>query len=209
MYKKIILGVVATASFAGAAWSENNFNYTYLETQYLNVDTQRNDTTNNAGADISGSGFGLRGALAVTKTLHAYAEFEKQDLHSTIADVSVPFNVKKRELGLGVNLPLFSHIDFVGRAGYIKVDGNVGNISNATADKGYALQAGARALITNRIEVEGLAHYYDLNDIGDTLAFRLNGLYRFTDLFTGFAGAEIDSDTKVWMAGIRLNFPQK
>jgi opacity protein-like surface antigen len=215
MHKTMTLAAaVVTAGLASNARAADGLNYTWLEANYLRTRTEVAvlGPTGYSAFDIDGNGFGLRGALRLATHLHAYMEFQKQDFSFDLPvqdqTSHISLGLDTREAGLGVNWALPWNIDVLGRVAYVKADSRVGITEHVLDEDGYALQAGARASVTRRVELEGLAHYVDLRDTGDTLGLRISGRYHFTDLFTAFVGGELDGDTTIWMAGIRVSFPK-
>ncbi|HVX90287.1 MAG TPA: hypothetical protein VHC20_01480 [Candidatus Paceibacterota bacterium] len=49
-------------------------------------------------------------------------------------------------------------------------------------------------------------HYIDLGDLGDNTSLRATARYAFTGNCSASAGAELDSDTTIWLIGSRYNF---
>jgi len=186
MYKSIVLGSIAAAAFGSQAYAADEaFSYNYLEANYQHTDL--------AHTDINGNGFGVNGSLAFTPLLHGYLEYSNQGFRGV--------TVEGWEVGLGLNHALTPMIDAIGRAAYFRSD-----VEGPGDDDGFALQAGLRARPMDRVEVEGLVHYVDLNDAGDNTSFRLNGRYFFQPQFAVGAGVEYDNDATVWNVNFRWNF---
>lgn len=191
MRKTFLTGCVAALGLglAQSALAQNGAGYTYLEADFVATELDGNVF----GGDIDGDGLGLQGAFAITPRLHAYGEYSRQEFDFGI-------DLDTFELGIGVNHPIASNVDLIGRVGFASMDAEV------VDDTGFALQAGVRGLVAGNVQLEGLVHHVDLDDFGDSTSIRLNGRYFFTPNLAVGAGVELEDDSTIWMAGVRYSF---
>jgi hypothetical protein len=193
MRKSIVLGSIAALGLTTSVFpADNGFSYSYLEAGFVKTDLD-DDVL---GVDVDGDGFGIKGSIAFTDMLHGYVDYANQDYDF---DVSID----SWELGIGLNHSLNANVDLIGRLGYTKFDADV------VDDDGFALQAGVRARPMDRVEVEGLLHYVDLDDAGDGTSAIINGRYFFHPQFAVGAGVEFGDDATIWNIGVRWNFNPK
>lgn len=191
MHKAIFFGALASLLIASPSFAADGLDYNYIEGGYVNTSFDRDSTF---GIDVDGDGVALQGAFAITPKLHAYGEYTNQDFDFDL-------HVQTFETGLGLNWSVAPNVDLIGRAGFARSE-----VRHFGHDNGFALQAGVRAGLGARFELEGLVHYVDLDDSGDDTTFRGLGRYSFTDNFSVSAGAELDSDVTTWIVSARYSF---
>lgn len=162
---------LASAALASPALAEPP-KYTYVEAGYASFD--QDDPVDSV------DGVTLGGSLAVTDTVHVFARYLDGDADFSIGGFGGSVDVKQWAIGAGLNLPVATDTDFVGRLAYVKaeVDG-----FGASADgDGYALSAGLRA-VRGQWDLEGAVVYTDVEDEGET-TLDLRAQYLFTPEFS-------------------------
>lgn len=190
MDRSIFLGALAAFAISGQVMAQDAFSYSYIEADYLDSELDDDGTL---GTDVNGDGFGLQGAIAFAPHIHGYIEYTDQDFDFDVG-------LKTWEVGVGANWNLTPTIDLFGRAGYTSFDFEVFD------DKGFAVQAGVRALVGSSFELEGALHYVDLGDFGDNSTIRATGRYWLSQSFGLTAGFDIDSDLVTFILGARFSF---
>lgn len=165
------VAALAAAAIAPPAMADAP-RYTYVEAGYTSID--QDDPIDSV------DGFTLGGSLAVTDTVHLFARYLDGEADFSIAGFSGSLDVQQWAVGAGLNLPVATDTDFVGRLAYVKaeVDG-----FGASADgDGYALSAGLRT-VRGKWDLEGAVVYTDIEDEDDT-ALDLRAQYLFTPEFS-------------------------
>jgi hypothetical protein len=108
------------------------------------------------------------------------------------------------ELGLGYRYALSPRMDLVGIGGLVRVDRDFGNRGDDD-DIGPSLTGGARAVLTDAIEVGAFANYTQVFGDGD-LGLRGEGLWHFTPNLSALAGLGLSDDVREVNIGARWNF---
>jgi opacity protein-like surface antigen len=156
--KHLVFAFLSCAGLAMPATAQvTEPRYTYGELGYINVDF---DDIND-----DGDGFLVGGSYALTRNIHALADYSDLDLDGN-ADAST------WSLGAGANFPLRPGLDAVGRVRYI--DSEIDRPGD-DSETGYGLEAGVRTMINPQLELNGAVRYVDVFD--DNTSLVLGGLY--------------------------------
>src|SRR5690606_15584528 len=105
-------------------------------------------------------------------------------------------------LGVGTAWSLQQDLDLVGQVSWVnaEVETPIGDID----EDGLGLGVGLRARTGERVELEGMFHYVDLDDSDTSLS--LGGRYYFSSGFALGGGLLLnDGDTR-WSIGVRAEF---
>lgn len=187
---------IAAFGFAGSTLADG-FSYTHLDGGYARTEIDRNVF----GVDVDGDGFTLGGSLAATDNFHVFAAFSDQDFDFDL-------NFQTLSVGAGLNWPLHSDLDIVGRLSYVKVDID-GPFGISVSDDGFAAGAGLRARVAERVELEGGFVYVNLDEGGSDTTPNFGARFLLTDAFAIGANVTLEDDVTTWGIGARLNFGKR
>jgi hypothetical protein len=190
MRNGFILGSIAALSIAGPALAEGGFDYSYVELGYVKSEID--------DLDIDGDGPGLRGSYEFTENFHAFAAYTDQDFDFDVSATTL-------EVGAGLAWPLNPNLDVVGTVSYIKGEIDVPFFGEFD-DDGFALGAGLRARVVEKLELTGGLKHASFDEAGDDTTFGAGGRYFFTDMFAAGVDVDFDDDGTTWMLGGRLSF---
>lgn len=186
MKTRMIAIVLASLPFAAAA---DGFDYTFVEAGYVESELD-------VGAgDVDGDGLGLRGSLALNDTLHLFAEYASQDMDFDIDSTS--WNI-----GAGAHWGLDKNLDFVAEAAWVKAE--VDTPLGSADDDGLGVGAGLRFRATDKVELDGMIRYVDLDESDTSLA--VGGRYYFTTAFALGGGFVFNDDDSGFHIGVRAEF---
>jgi hypothetical protein len=187
MRKAIILGSLVTLGASVPAMAANDFSYTYAEVGYINGESGGRD----------GDGVNLFGTLKLADMLHGFGSYSEQEFDGNL-------DVDFFQAGLGLNLPLASQIDFIGRVSFVSVD--VTGPGFSVDDNGYALNFSLRTRLAGAFELSGGFNYQDLDQGGEDTSINAGVRYYFRrNLALGFDVLKNDNDTSA-ILGLRVDF---
>ncbi len=184
------LALLASLALAAplAAQAADAPHYSYLEGGYLNVDFD--------DVNFDGDGFGVGGSYALNKNWHLLGGYQSVELDG-VADFSA------FSLGAGLNHPLRTGLDFVGRVRFIdaEIDGPGGD------DTGFSLEAGVRMMINSQLELNGALRHTDVTEaIDGSTALVLGGFYEVVDNLTVGGDIEVSDDYSALFLRARWHF---
>ena len=184
--RSLLAGV---ALLPGAAFAAETMDYTYAELGYVSTEIDV------GGVDVDGDGLGVRGSFEIVDGLTLLGQYATQDF-----DGGVDFTTL--EAGAGWHMSINPNVDFVSHLVLINVEADSG-IASIDED-GYGVGIGLRGHVNQAFEWEGGV---DFNDVGDTsTAFRVDGRYHFTSMFSAGGGFTVDDDTTQFRVGMRAQF---
>jgi len=168
------------------------FNYNYVEAQYLWTTTDVN------GTDFDADIYGIRGSFKLNDTFFLTAGAAYGEV-----DIPVSNGIDVYDIGINARTSLSDKVDaYVGLSvAYAKV--KVATFSDS--DTGYGVTAGLRFAATDKIELGASVTYLDVFDDNST-ALGLTARYKLTDKFSVGAGYTVAEDTTGYGIGIRLDF---
>jgi len=188
MRKSSILLAIATLGASVPAFSTDDFSYTYADVGYINSESGGRD----------GDGANLFGSLRLADMLHGFASYSEQEFDGNL-------NVDFFQAGLGLNLPVASKLDFIGRLSYVQVDVDGPGFSTVE-DNGYAFDFSLRTRVMGELELTGGFNYQDLDRGGEDTSINFGARYFFTRaLALGVDILQNDSDTTA-ILGLRVDF---
>jgi hypothetical protein len=184
---------IAAFGLAGSALGDG-FSYSLLEGGYVRTDIDRDVF----GVDVVGDGFSVAGSLAATENFHVFGAFADQDF-------DFDFGLQTFSVGAGLNWPLHSDLDIIGRVSYVKteIDGPFGI---SISDDGFGASAGLRGRVLQRAELEGAVAYVKLDGGGSNTAPNFAARIFLTDMFALGAAVTFDDEVTTWGINARLNF---
>ncbi len=214
---------------AGAATAEAS--YTYLEAEYINVDTdvasRIDDVDTSARLDTDDDyGFRVAGAWEVYRNWHVFGEYSraKNDISFSGTVLGTPlnssgdFDVVRWRAGAGYGYPVNDVLDVYGRLSYDYIEFDSVDLSGVsqsldTDDSGIGAELGLRFRPFEPLELFTYARYTDVGDVNlgsnnsfdDDTLFGFGARYSITDRIGVQAGYEIGKiDT--WAVGARYSF---
>lgn len=210
------LGIAPIVSMAS-----DKLNYSYIEADYINLDID--DIGDNSGIldDFDdGSGYALRGSVALNDRWFAFSEFSQTDADATFFDdqdmlVPADTEVKRFNIGLGLTTPMSDRTDIVVRGAYSDIDfddfdfGASDSLSpnDLTEDPsdGFFVDAGLRSQLTDRLEGGIAARYTNVESV-DGLSIIGNILYEVTPNWGVNLEVSAGDELSTWMLGMRYSF---
>jgi hypothetical protein len=139
---------------------------------YSNVDIGlvRNEL-DSSSLNIDGEGLLVRASFAFNESIFAFGQ---------LADVGYDNDIDGTTwaLGIGGHVPVTTALDLVGRAAFLRNDLNTGN--GRFNEHGYLIQAMARGLIIENVELEGGVQHSHLSDSENNTSVIVEGRYFFT-----------------------------
>lgn len=162
---------LAAVAIAPPAFADE-LSYTYVEAGYSTIDQDE--------PVDSVDGVTLGGSVAVTDHVHVFARYFDGSADVSFGGFGGDIDLTQWVVGAGLNLPVATGLDFVGRLAYVKAEAD-GFGASADGD-GYALSAGLRTL-RGRWDLEGAVVYSDIEDEDDT-TLDLQAQYLFTPAFS-------------------------
>lgn len=179
----IAVALSASMSLAGEV------KYDYLEGQFL-LDVEIDD-----GPD-DGTGFSFGGSFRFLEQFFGFGSYSVADFDSPDAEVDT------LQAGAGYIFELSPDWDGNASVALVRADAEVGGFSND--ETGFALRAGARSMVTEKIEFRPTLNYVDIED-SDTF-LTLAGDYFITPQFAAGVSIDVGGDTDVIAAGVRYFF---
>lgn len=166
-----------------AAFAQSDFNYTYVEVEYLDTDYD------NLGDD---SGFGLKGSIELTDMIYLLGEYQTYD--DTDLDLW--------SIGGGVRWNLQPELDLTADLSWVEAD------AGPFDDDGFQLGIGLRARVHDAIEVDAGIRHVDLDNGSETF-LDLGGRYYLTETVAVGLGLDVSDDTTTWRIGLRGEFGRR
>jgi hypothetical protein len=219
----VVLALPATATAADS-------NFSFVELNYVNVDTDYSESLSFEGDSFSLStgadaGFQLAGAFEFGDQWHLYGEYSQAGQDLSLAALiggealaaSGSFDVVRYRLGVGYAMEMSAAMQAYGRATLdgiefkdFKVDGESLGDSD---DDGFGAEIGTLWAATPSLELQALLRYTSVGkldeDGGDgfdsDVLFGVSGRWHFTEMLAVQAGYET-GDISTWHAGVRLSF---
>lgn len=186
---RTVKSLIAGALLLPAMSFAEGLSYNYVEAGYAHTKVDV------GGGDVEGDIINLRGSLAVAPNWHIFADANQtnfgNNVDGNLYDVGVGFN---HALGA-------SAVDFIGRAAWVKVDGDIGD------DDGFGLQALLRSAVAPNFELEGGVQYVDFGgEDGDDTSFVAAGRYFFMPNFATGLSVSVGDDVTNYGIDFRFNF---
>lgn len=196
--KSRTLGVVAALALTAPTLAQAaDFNYSFVDAAFI---PHSEVEVNNR--DVDGDGVQLRGSLAVTDMFFVFVELQDTDLDARGWRV----DSTRWLLGGGGHWPINNNMDFVARAGLVRLDVELNRFDDD--DTGFFLGGRLRMNVAPKVEVEAGVEYIGAEafDSGDDLYVIGEGRYHFTSQLS--AGAFVNLSGDVQQLGIygRLSF---
>lgn len=223
--RTLLASVIASSTLPMAAHAADGLDYTYLEGAYTNLDIDGYDDGEGGIEDFDdGSGFALKGSLALSEQVFTFANYSETDADASFRDgnnaaITSDQDVKRFDLGLGLRAPLNTNstgqTDLVGRIAYTDIDygdfdfGASGNpaVSDLDDDNsdGYFADAAVRTELTDRLEGSAGLRYTDI-ERADNVSFIGNLLFSLTPDWGLNFEVDAGDEIGVYSLGVRYDF---
>ena len=215
--KKISL-VLATAALAVSGAAIAGPSYTYVDIGYVvapGADEVRIDANGTSVVDTATTGYTLRGSFGFADIFHVGAGYADGEVGggkgiNTVAGIGT--DTTAYNLYFGFNPAMTDNVDLVARIGYSFDEGKVaGSPNTGTVESTAAfLQAGTRAMVSEKFELNAFATYVD----GETelktslitstvkadyedVTFSVGGVYYFTPMISAGVDVNVTGGTKL------------
>jgi hypothetical protein len=176
MRKHIALGVIALG-MGGTAYAAEEVSHTFVEAGYGITDVQLPGES--GGAD----GFVIGGSLELPQNFVVSARYRDRSYDD---DLLAGLDESTISAGVAYAWGLSDSVDVLAGVSYERVKLDTGG--NSISESGFALQLGARALLTERFELGTTVKYTDM-ELEDTsisgFSLSAGGRYYFTPNFAG------------------------
>lgn len=218
MYKSI---AIATLPFLlPLAAAAQDLSYSYIEADFISMDIDGFNEDADLIEDIDdGTGFGVRGSLALSTHFFAFADYSQTEADFTFDSgtgiIPQDQDVKRLNAGLGYRLPILSATDLVVRGAYTDID--IGNFNlggssdpdlddlNDDASDGWFADAGLRSQLLPRLEAGAAVRYTDIEG-ADQVSLVGEGMFEITQNLGLTLGFDAGDELTTYFAGVRLSF---
>jgi hypothetical protein len=182
-------GLIATATsllLAAAVpiAASGEFEYTYVDVDYLNVDPDNGRSVD--GPRVSGS-------YALADQIHVVGGFARL--------TDGPVRLTETHVALGYNMLIANGTDLVARGGLIRNSVRLRNFGSAS-ENALLLQVGLRSMVTPELELTGFVTHADFDDSFTSLD--LDGVFQFSPMFGMTLGAGFSSERNLYSIGLRI-----
>lgn len=186
----VCAGLVMAPLSAGA----KGLSYSYAEFGYSNLDAD------SAEAD----GVTAKISFAALDYLHVKAEYSRLFVDEITGTSSDDVDYDRFVIGVGGNYSVTDTIDVLGTVSYVDAE-FTGDLKES--EEGYQVEAGARAMVGKKAELNAGVIYLDVGDFDDT-GFGVGAVFKLKKKFALSANARhFDEDDQTeFFVGLRLNF---
>jgi hypothetical protein len=191
MRKGIILASLAGLGLAGPAIA-GDFNYSFVELGWVNSEFD--------DLDADGDGFGIRGSMEFTPSLHGFASFTDQ---SYDFDVGAEF----LEVGVGYAWSVSPKVDVVGRLAYLDTSVDIPGFGSVS-DSGFGLGGYLRGSPMDRLELTGGIDLVDYDEGGSDTAYGVGARFFVTKTFAAGLDMQFNDIGTTYTLGGRMTFGQ-
>lgn len=186
----VCAGLAMAPLHAGA----KGLSYSYAEIGYSNLDAD------SAEAD----GVTARISFAALDYVHVKADYSRLFVDKIKGTSSDDVDYDRFVIGVGGNYSITDNIDVLGTVSYVDAE-FTGDLKES--EEGYQIEAGARAKVSKKVELNAGAIYLDAGDFDDT-GFGVGAVFKLKKKFALSANARaFDEDDQVeFFVGLRVNF---
>jgi len=181
--KRSLIALALAALLPLSAQADDKLSYTYIEGNYVNLDSD---------AD----GFGVRGSFEFGQSnFYGFGSYQNVEIDGTNIDVDF-FDV-----GFGYAHSISQNADLISELAYIKADAGGG----ADAD-GYRVSVGVRGSFSDKVEGLIKANYTDGSDFSGDFSGTAGLQWKFTQTW-GLTGEVTFADGgETYLVGLRASF---
>lgn len=168
--------------------------YSYAEIGYSNLDAD------SAEAD----GVTARVSFAVLDFLHVKADYSRLFVDNIKGTSNDDVDYDRFVIGVGGNYSITDTIDALGTVSYVDAE-FTGDLKDS--QEGYQVEAGARAMVGKKAELNAGIVYLEAGDFDDT-GFSVGGVVNLKKKFALSANVRQfdEDDQREFFVGLRLNF---
>jgi Ax21 family sulfation-dependent quorum factor len=181
--KRSIIALALAALLPLSAQADDKLSYTYVEADYLNIDSD---------AD----GFGVRGSFEF-----ADSGFYGFGGWNTVEVDGVNVDVDSFDLGLGYAHGLTDNLDLIAEAAYLNSD--VDGLGDVDA---YRASVGLRGSITDNFEGLVKANYVDGDEFDGDFSGTVGAQYKFNQTWGLVGEVEFADGGETYLFGVRASF---
>ena len=178
------------SSDAGGSVPLNDLRYSYGELRYVDIET--------SVFDAEADGFKLGGSYRLTEEYFVFGSFTNLDANFS----RVGGDASELKLGGGYIYPLNNTVDINSTVALVREDVDAGPFDDD--DIGIQLTGGARAMVTDLLEVRGNFVFQDV--VNRDIYLEIAADYYFTDNLIGGISVEFAGDNDVLTFGARFYF---
>lgn len=180
--KRSLLALALVAAIPFAAQADDRLSYSYIEADYVNLDSD---------AD----GFGLRGSVEFGNSgFYGLGGWRSGEVDGTNVDIDT------WELGVGYGHDLSSNVDLISELAWTNVE--VGSFDS----DGYRASVGIRGSFSDNFEGLLKANYNDGDDVDSEFTGTLGAQYKFTQTWGVVGEAEFGDGSEIYTVGVRASF---
>jgi hypothetical protein len=167
--------------------------YSYAELGYINVDAD----------EIEGDGVGVNISFGATD--HIFLKFGYDRVWLEESTSSLEFDADRFQIGGGMHYGITDTIDVLGAISYVDVE--YSNGVPTEADEGYLVEAGVRAMLSKKLELNATLsglHFDGEDDVG----LGIGGVFDITKTFalSGSYNRFDDAEENEFFVGLRIGF---
>lgn len=196
MNNKRLTAMLAGTLFAAVtqqALAAKGPEYSYAEIGYINIDADQ----------IEGDGAGVNISFGATD--HVFLKFGYSRLFMESSNPTVDFDADRFQVGGGMHFGITDTIDVLGAVSYLDVE--YSNGVPTEADEGYLVEAGVRAMLSKKLELNATAsalHFDGEDDVG----LGVGGVFDITKNFalSGSYNRFDDAEENEFFVGVRMEF---
>ncbi|PWK43588.1 hypothetical protein [Pleionea mediterranea] len=181
-------GLLIASSLISA---NDNISFDYLQAGYSTVELE-----SLPGDPSEFTGYSIAGSYKWMENVFIAGEY------NSTSDIGVDVNYSK--LGVGYIHPLENDMSMFLQANYIVAE--LGSrLAGDFDDKGFSVEAGLRALLTDSFELKGVVEFQRDADM-DRNYVVLGGNYNFNSSLSAYIDYKTESDSDIIVLGARYNF---
>jgi len=186
IFKRPATGLLLLAGAAFTTAHANDVDYNYLEARYIfDADVE----------SVDGDGFELAGSFRIDKDFYAFGRFTTLDFDQNI-------DTDQFEIGAGYIYPINQKWDANFTFSFVNIDTSTPVISSD--DNGFAISAGVRGMMTQKIEGRAAVTYIDVD--GNDTFITLGGDYMIKPNLSIGLEADLAGDLDTLSIGARYYF---
>lgn len=189
MMRSILCGLLLAVSTTAMA---DDLNYNFLSLGY-----ERIELDDDFGFDADGDGWTIGGSFEVGESWFLFAGYG-------MGDFDFGIDLDQWSAGGGYHLPMADNVDFVATLSYQRADISAGSLS--LDDDGFGASVGIRAMVSERVELNGAVNYVDFGDFGDDTSLSGSAWLNLTEQFALGLGVSFSDDATSYGLGGRLYF---
>lgn len=173
---------LALAAVLPLSAQASDLSYTYIEGNYVNVDSD---------AD----GFGVRGSIAFgASDFYGFGNYANVEVDDT------NFDIDMSEFGVGYHHAVSDKADLLAEVAYVNIDTDFGD------GDGYRASVGLRGSLSERFEGLVKANYLDGSDVDGDFSGTVGGQYKFNPTWGLTGEVEFADGGQTYLAGVRASF---